>query len=157
MNSKLNELGRIVRNPGWLCMVWFGMTAAISLLEAPVKFSAPTLTRPVALDVGRVVFEALNKAEWVALILLLLLTVLSGKMQTLWRYCAALSTLVVIQSAWLLPVLSARSNLIVAGIEPEPSIAHAAYATTELFKLVLLLAAGFHALMIQPSLERFAP
>ncbi len=50
-------------------MVWFGMTAAISLLETPISFSALTLTRSVALDVGRGVFEALNKAEWVALLL----------------------------------------------------------------------------------------
>lgn len=156
MNHKLNELGRIIKNPGWLCMVWFGMTAGISLLEAPVKFSAPTLTRPVALDVGRVVFEALNKAEWVAVILLLLLMWLSGKTRALWRFSAAIVALVVIQSVWLLPILSARSELIVAGIEPEPSIAHAAYATTELLKLALLLVTGFRSLMADSLLERSA-
>ena len=43
MKHKLKELGKIARNPGWLCVVWIGMTAGISLLEAPVTFSAPTL------------------------------------------------------------------------------------------------------------------
>lgn len=46
MSNKLKELGKIAKNPGWLCFVWFGMTAGISLLEAPVKFLAPTQARP---------------------------------------------------------------------------------------------------------------
>ena len=55
----------ILRNPAWVCLIWFGMTAGVSLLATPVRFTATTLTRPVALDVGRVVFAALNKAEFV--------------------------------------------------------------------------------------------
>lgn len=151
MSNKLKELGRIARNPGWLCFVWFGMTAGISLLETPVKFSAPTLTRPVALDVGRVVFEALNKAELVALIILLLLVRLSGKARELWAYCAAIILIVMVQSVWLLPLLSSRAELIVAGTEPAPSIVHAAYATTELLKLLLLLMLGFRSMMSKPT------
>jgi len=151
MSNKLKELGKIARNPGWVCFVWFGMTAGISLLEAPVKFSAPTLTRPVALDVGRVVFEALNTAELVALIILLLLVRLSGKARELWAYCAAITLIVMVQSIWLLPLLSSRAELIVAGTEPAPSIAHAAYATTELLKLLLLLILGFHSMMNKPT------
>ena len=50
-----------LRNPGWVAFVWFGMTAGISLLEAPVKFTAPSLTREVALDVGRVVFAMVEQ------------------------------------------------------------------------------------------------
>jgi len=148
INSKLKELAKNVRNPAWLCFVWFGMTAGISLLEAPVKFLAPTLTRPVALDVGRVVFQALNKAELVALILLLLLVRLSGQARQLWAGCAAIIVIMMAQSIWLLPLLSSRSELIVSGIEPAPSIAHAAYATTELAKLLLLLVLGFRSLRI---------
>lgn len=36
-----------------VCLVWAGMVIGISFLEAPVKFMAPSLTRPVGLDVGR--------------------------------------------------------------------------------------------------------
>ena len=151
MSSKLKNLGQIASNPGWLCFVWFGMTAGISLLEAPVRFSAPTLTRAVALDVGRVVFQALNKAELMALIVLLLLVRLSGKSRELWAYCAAIILIMLAQSAWLLPLLSSRTELIVAGIEPAPSIAHAAYAITELAKLSLLFILGFRSLMSAAS------
>jgi len=148
IKNKLKELAVNVRNPAWLCFVWFGMTAGISLLETPIKFTAPTLTRRVALDVGRVVFEALNKAELVALILLLILVRLSGKARELWGYCAVIALIVMAQSVWLLPVLSSRSDLIVSGIEPAPSIAHAAYAISELTKLLLLLVLGFRSMRI---------
>jgi len=147
MSNKLKDLKKIIVEPGWLCFVWFGMTAGISLLEAPVRFSAPTLSRPVSLDVGRVVFQALNKAELVALVILLLLVRLSGKARELWAYCAAIILIVMLQSVWLLPLLSSRAELIVAGTEPAPSIAHAAYATTELLKLALLLILGFRSMM----------
>ena len=35
-----------------LCLIWFGIVIGISVIEAPAKFSAPSLTREVALDVG---------------------------------------------------------------------------------------------------------
>ena len=35
INRKLKELASNAMNPAWLCFVWFGMTAGISLLEAP--------------------------------------------------------------------------------------------------------------------------
>ena len=146
MSYKLNDLVKIARNPGWVCFVWFGMTAGISLVATPAKFAAPTLTRLVALDVGRVVFEALNTAEWVALILLLLLVRLTGKARELWAFCAAIILIMLAQSVWLLPLLASRAELIVSGIEPAPSIAHAAYATTELVKLLLLLILGFRSM-----------
>ena len=46
MSNKLKELSKNAEKPGWLCSVWLGMTAGISLLEAPVKFSAPTQAHP---------------------------------------------------------------------------------------------------------------
>ena len=40
----------VMRNPAWICLIWFGMTAGVSLLATPVRFTAPTITRPIALD-----------------------------------------------------------------------------------------------------------
>ncbi len=134
-----------LRNPGWLCFVWFGMTAGISLLEAPVKFTTPSLTREVALDVGRVVFSALNKVEIVALILLLVLVRVGGKTRDWWIASGMLLVILIVQTGWLLPELSARAQQILAGTEPEPSIAHLAYITLELTKLCTLAYMGFRA------------
>jgi len=144
--SRLKAALGQVRNPAWLCFVWFGLTAGISLLEAPVKFTAPTITREIALDVGRVVFLALNKIELILLILLLILVRVTSRGKDLWAWCGLLALIMIAQSAWLLPELAARSESIVRGIEPGPSIAHGAYAVSELLKLAILLVVGFLSL-----------
>ena len=144
--QKLKASIRFVREPGWLAFVWFGLTAGISLLEAPIKFTAPTITREIALDVGRVVFLALNKVELALLILLLILVRTSGRARNLWAHCSVLALIMIAQSAWLLPELAARSQTIVSGIEPGSSIAHGAYAVTEVVKLATLLVVGFRSL-----------
>lgn len=122
------------------------MTAGISLLESPARFRAPTISRPVALDVGRVVFSALNKAELVALLVLLIVVRLSGRARQLWAGCSMLILILLLQTVWLLPQLSARSQQIVAGIEPAASVVHVTYASVELIKLALLLYLGFKSL-----------
>lgn len=143
--DRLKAYLRLVRNPAWICFTWFGLTAGISLLEAPVKFTAPSITREIALDVGRVVFAALNKVELVALIVTLILVRASGFLRQLWAPTAALALVVIVQSAWLLPELSNRSRQIVSGIEPGDSPAHLLYGLFELTKLALLLLVGFRS------------
>ena len=140
------DLRRTLKNPAYICFIWFGMTAGISLLATPVRFTAPTITRPVALDVGQVVFAALNKAELIALVLLLILVRVSGRAKELWAQCSVLVLILLAQSIWLLPQLAARSQQIAAGIEPPASMLHASYSTLELIKLLMLLYLGFRTL-----------
>ena len=122
------------------------MTAGISLLATPVRFTAPLITRPVALDVGRVVFAALNNAEFIALLILLIVVRVSGKARELWMQCSTLLLILLVQSIWLLPQLAARSLQIAAGVEPAPSMLHGTYSVLELLKLTLLLYLGFRSL-----------
>lgn len=145
MRKKLNAFAHSLRSPSWLAFVWFGVTAGVSLLAAPVKFTAPTLTRPVALDVGRVVFQALNQVELVLLIVMLVLIRMTKETTKYWPHAAVLVLIMIAQSAWLLPELAARSASIVSGVEPPASIAHGAYAVSELLKLATLLVLGFQA------------
>ena len=147
-----NQMGDIfakikaaLASPAWLCFVWFGMTAGVSLLATPARFSAPLITRPVALDVGAVVFAVLHKAEFIALVLLLITIRVSGRAARWWVVCAVLTLILLAQSAWLLPELTARAAMVASGIEPPPSIAHAAYSTLELLKLALLFGCGIAA------------
>ncbi len=135
-----------IRNPAWILFTWFGMTAGISLLATPVRFTATTITRPIALDVGRVVFLALNKAELMALVLLLIVVRVSGRSRSMWVVCGTLALILVAQSAWLLPELAARTQMIIDGQQLPHSWAHAIYSTLELAKLAILLATGFVAL-----------
>ena len=138
----------VLRNPAWITFTWLGMTIGVSLLATPARFSASTITRPVALDVGRVVFSVLNKAEFVALIITLIIVRVSGQANRLWMPVFALALILIAQSAWLLPELAARTDLIIAGVEPEPSIAHGAYSTLDLVKLCLLAFVGFRSLLM---------
>ena len=138
-------------NPGWVCLVWFGMTAGVSLLAVPAQFGAPSAARAVSLDVARTIFTALNQAELVALVLLLVVVRVSGNARRWWAAVSVLAFIVLAQTVWLLPELAERSRMILAGTEPPPSIAHAAYSTLELAKLGLLLVLGLAAIM--PSKE----
>lgn len=138
-----------ILSPAWVCFLWVGMTVGISLIATPVRFTAASITRPVALDVGRVVFTALNKAEIVALILLLLVVRIAGLSRKWWAVCALLALIVIAQGVWLIPELAARTDIIMSGGEPPPSYAHAAYSSLELIKIGLLLFFGFSALAEQ--------
>ena len=144
-------LSQALKNPAYVCFIWFGMTAGVSLLATPVRFTAPLITRPVALDIGRVVFAALNKAELIALLILLIVVRLSGRARELWMQCSALILILLAQSVWLLPQLSERSQQIIAGIEPPASMLHGTYSILELLKLLLLLYLGFRSLKLSQT------
>lgn len=143
----------IIKSPAWVSFIWLGMTAGVSLLATPVRFSAETITRPVALDVGRVVFSALNKAEFIALIIVLVLVRVSGRARELWAAGFALALILLAQAIWLLPELAARTDLIISGIEPAPSMAHGAYSILELMKLLLLAWLGFRSLQLLTGMQ----
>jgi hypothetical protein len=151
LSKSLKHYADRLKNPAWLSFIWFGMTAGISLLETPVKFTAPTITREVALDLGRVVFAALNKAEFIALIVLLILVRISGRAQRLIIACSALALVQIAQAAWLLPELSDRTQLIIEGVEPPASPAHGIFSVLQLVKLVLLLYIGFTSMTTQAA------
>lgn len=144
--SIVQSLRTAFTNPAWVFLTWFGMTAGVSLLATPVKFTAPLATRSIALDIGRVTFQALNKAELVALVLALIVVRVSGSARHWWAVMGVLALIVLAQSAWLLPELAARSEMVAAGIEPPPSHLHATYSILELSKLGILLFAGLAAL-----------
>lgn len=125
--------------------MWVGMTVGISMIATPVRFTAASITRPVALDVGRVVFAALNKAELAALVMLLIIVRVAGLARKWWAVCAFLALIVLAQGVWLIPELASRTDIIMAGLEPPPSYAHAIYSSLELIKIGLLLFLGFSA------------
>lgn len=122
-----------------LAMLWIGVLAGVSFLATPAKFLAPSLTLPVALDVGRHTFAIFNKVEW--LLAALLIVALSLRPRSGIAFVAgALATLfVVVEAAWLLPTLDQRVGLIIAGQPPPPSHLHNVYIGLEAAKLLLLV------------------
>src|SRR3712207_2656844 len=101
-----------------VCLLWAGMVLGISFLEGPVKFTAPTLTLPVGLDVGRQVFGVFNKVEiaW-SLLGFALMWIVRPPRYIMW--CLAIAWLIVaLQTVWLRPILNARVDVILARQTP---------------------------------------
>src|SRR5215203_2889751 len=122
--------------------IWFGAVAAISFMEAPLKFQAPGITIPLGLGIGRLVFFALNKAE-IVLAAVFMLSILGGR--TVGRIAAMLFAWVVgillLETVWLLPVLDARAELVINGAEPFSRM-HFVYIACDAAKLILLFCLG---------------
>jgi len=133
-------------NPAWVCFIWVGLTAGAALLAVTAIFAAEAASRPVSLDIARTLFERLTRVELAFLILLLVVVRTTGQTARWWAVSALLALIMIAQTAWLVPELSGRTDLILGGVEPPPSIAHAAYSISTLVKLSLLLVMGFCAL-----------
>jgi hypothetical protein len=125
--------------------VWLGMVLAISFLETPLKFRAPGMTTPLGLAVGRVVFGALNKVE-VGLLLVLIATVVAAPRAVLIGLTGVLAVVLAVQLGAVRPVLSRRSDRVLAGEELPRSRGHLVYVALEVVKAVLLAAAGWLSL-----------
>lgn len=123
--------------------IWIGFVGAISFMEAWLKFQAPGITLPLGLGIGDLVFTALNRVEWV-----LTLTILGSlyasrpiqwKKELFWLIPMAI---LIVQTIYFLPVLSARAHMIIAGETPPPSYAHIGFIVAEAIKMTSLFLYG---------------
>jgi hypothetical protein len=138
-------------------MLWFGLVAGISFLEAPLKFRAPGVTTELGLGIGRVVFRALNMVE------LGLAALLGTALAIGWvgakpltgiasRSAGVLAIgLFLVQLLFLRPVLNLRLDQRLAGVVLPPTHHHLAYIGLEAAKLLCLLILGVAAaLAVRP-------
>lgn len=129
-----------------LSLVWLGLLLGVSFLATPVKFLAPSLTLPVALDVGRYTFIWLSRVEVVLGVAILSAAIAQNpKAWTIW-VAGLLLAIVAGQFFWLLPLLDARVEVILQGDVPPPSSLHITYIFAEVAKLAALLALATYAL-----------
>ncbi|WFP16101.1 hypothetical protein [Citricoccus muralis] len=131
----------------WVPAVWLGLMIGISLIEAPLKFTAPGITIPLGLGIGRRVFLAMNLTE------LALAVVLIAALVVLWRgaaawpstrgrwwYLGALAVLAV-KSAVIRPLLASHTDAVLAGVSDGGSGMHYAYIAADALLIVLLVTA----------------
>jgi len=132
-------LSRISERVFVLTLLWIGFVFAISFMATPLKFQAPSLTLPVALEIGYIVFHTLNALELglaTTIITIVLLTDWPRRIRVLTFLIGAL---LATQTVLLYTVLDARTIAIIHGLElPERSF-HSYYVALEGVKLVLLL------------------
>jgi len=101
-----------------LVMLWIGTLLGVSFLATPAKFLAPSLTLPVALDVGRQTFAVFNKIEWVYIVVCALLIAIGPRNRLGSAGLVAVAILSALQMGWLLPELDVRVGTIIAGGQP---------------------------------------
>lgn len=122
--------------------VWLGMVAAISFLEAPLKFRAPNVTLQIGLGIGRLVFRALNRVEIVfAIVIVAVIAARPPAVGVIAAFAIALATLAA-QLAVVRPRLNRRSDKVLAGLNAPRSRGHYAYVGLEAAKVIALIAAG---------------
>ncbi|TDW99018.1 hypothetical protein [Dinghuibacter silviterrae] len=122
---------------------WSGAVVSISFLEAWLKFTAPGVTLPIGLSIGRLVFSALNKVEWVLLVGCMtcgLAGVAGWWKGAIWLWMAA--SVLVVETFWLLPALDARALAYMSGQEPKPSSMHLVFVAAEVVKVGCLITGG---------------
>ena len=136
----------IVKNPLAVVTVflWIGFVSAISFMEAWLKFRAPGITLPLGLGIGRLVFNALNKVEWIFAIAGIATLYFSKVKFFSFRNSSLFAPviLLIIQTIWLLPVLDVRAEIHIQGQAVQPSNVHFYYVGMEAVKVVCLFIFG---------------
>lgn len=138
---------------------WLGLIIGISFIEAPLKFTAPGITIPLGLGIGRRVFLAMNIVE-VALGLVLLVALIAiwrdhrhqelpgfGRMQF---YSLIALGLLLVKTVIIRPLLAVHSDRVLAGTFEGGSSTHYYYIGVEVLlcaALVLLIVAAVRGLL----------
>lgn len=129
----------------FVATAWLGVLLGVSFLATPVKFEAPSLSLPAALEVGRATFALLSKVEWGLCATLLLCALAAGRLGWVGTVLV-LGALLVVQAIWLLPILDDRVSLIIAARPVADSSHHLIYIGMEAVKAVMLLGLSVRAL-----------
>lgn len=122
--------------------IWTGMVLGISFLETPLKFRAPGVTIRIGLGIGRLVFRTFNFVE--VGFATVLVVAAAADVPTA-RVAVSLSiagVVLFVQVIVVRPVLTRRSDRVLAGDDATRSMAHYWYLSLELAKLVALLTSG---------------
>lgn len=139
--------------------VWLGLVIGISLIEAPLKFTAPGITIPLGLGIGRRVFLAMNLVEVVLAVLLLVSlwrSVGRPGRNRLWVLSGCATAVLVVKMAVIKPLLNRRTDAVLAGDFEGGSTTHYLYIAAEavlIVVLVLLLVSSARALLV-PAVTR---
>ncbi len=121
-----------------ITLLWLGFVCAISFLEAPIKFQV--LTKAQALSLGRPVFHALNRVEWICAgfswLIIFRLRVVRTRGSLL--LLGAITAILAFQTWGLFPTLDARALDFMQGNAPPATWHHQTYIVVEIIKACLL-------------------
>ncbi len=128
---------------------WIGFIGAISFMEAWLKFRAPGVTLPIGLGIGRLVFAALNKVEWVFAVAIMISNIRTVRKIKISPFYVVAVLILILQTVWLLPALDARALLYIEAKPVPPSSLHLYFAIAEGIKFLLLLIFGIRLFKLE--------
>jgi len=111
-------------------ILWLGFVLSISFMEAWLKFQAEGVTQIIGLNIGKLIFFALNKVELLFLITLGVLILPKRRAmgrENLVNIYGLLTVILLIQTFYLLPALDQRVDMIINGTPPVTSFFHFYY------------------------------
>jgi len=128
-----------------IVLFWAGFVSSISFMEAWLKFQAPGVTLPIGLSIGKKIFIALNRVEWVFLLAYLLVLFLSvrPKKTKILIVSFTVAVILIVQTFFLLPALVGRANQIINGQTVGKSLLHISFGILEVLKVSGLIFLGF--------------
>ena len=120
--------------------VWVFVLAIRFVVTARTKWNLMSVKRPAEFDVGRATFALFNDVEWVLLGLMIPTIAFSGSRLFAGAVLGALGALLLLQSVWLIPKISAQITSITSGAPSQPSDAYLLYIGIDVAKIVLFAA-----------------
>jgi hypothetical protein len=134
-----------------ILLFWAGFVSSISFMEAWLKFRAPGVSLPVGLSIGKTIFSALNRMEWIFLFASVLFVFVSGNLKRRAILFAIIIILLIllIQTFVLLPLLNERANIIIEGETVGKSMLHIYFGVLEISKVFLLVFTTYRIAEIQ--------
>lgn len=123
-----------------IALLWAGILVGCSFIATPVKFQAPSLSLPTALEIGRVTFRSMAGAELILILIGAILLLRSKNFRSLFWWAILVYA---IQWLAIMPFLNHRTDMVVNGQASNGPPWHVVYIVLELLKLVLLCLVAF--------------
>lgn len=136
-------------------LFWAGLVTGLALLAAPVKFTVPDLPERMALQVGQAQFGTLYTGEVILAALLLVGLVLWRPPRAVLLAAGLLLMLYLVQRLVILPPLTERTTLRIAGDSVGESSLHVWYIAFDVLKTAVLLLTGGLALWLAAGRGRW--
>lgn len=126
-------------------LFWAGFVSSISFMEAWLKFRIEGVTVNVGLRIGKRIFNALNRMEWVFLSIFTTFLILHFNIinTTISILTTLIFVILALQTFYLLPRLEKRIDLILAGENIPRSKHHIYFIAAELLKVSILFGLAF--------------
>jgi len=128
--------------------LYAGILLGVSFLTTPIKFLAPSLTLPIALDIGKVTFHVLIKLEWFLVCTYFIILWFNPLSKLGYVFVFIIFIALATQTFWVLPTLDARVILIQQGESLRSSYYHFIYIVLDLIKIISLIGISYLSLYL---------